>query len=243
MPIYPGDKSSLYFRCFLARGGPSVGRGLVTEPCHQPPLPGYLQPSFLEQFLPRPRPPGSCQLLTLLWAVTSNNNNKHGAWLSWAQPNTDKNAEAELPDNNIYYSTQTGPSPAPLLGNPLWRARKGWTANTSCEWLTLTGVYLVTPVSQGEASYDESRKGGAGPGQWVLMVREQFVLITGHNGQSLTRDGAPHAHHQPSLVSLTPDPDQGRMTRITIRRPPVIEILSFKLFKNTFLCTLSSLSL
>ena len=28
-----------------------------------------------------------------------------------------------------------------------------------------TGVCLVTPVSQGEASYDESRKGGAGPGQ------------------------------------------------------------------------------
>ena len=72
MPIYPGDKSSLYFpRPRLLSSpwppwSPGVGRGLVTDSAlSSAPITGYLQLSFLEQFLPRPRPPGSSKLLTV----------------------------------------------------------------------------------------------------------------------------------------------------------------------------------
>ena len=108
-----------------------------------------------------------------------------------------------LPDNNIYYSTQTGPSPAPLLGNPLWRARKGWTANTSCEWLTLVCASWLQWARERHRMM-KVVKAEQDPVSECWWSSWQFVLITGHNGQSLTRDGAPHA-----LVSLTPDPDQG----------------------------------
>ena len=98
-------------------------------------------------------------------------------------------------------------------------------------------LYLVTWLSEGEASYDESRKDGAGPGQWVLMVREQFVLITGYNGQRLARDGATHAlYHHPRhhTRSGSEEHDQNHKQA----RPPVIEILSFRPFNPTFIWTL-----
>ena len=75
------DKSSLYFSLprLLSSPGTPVRGGDWSQarPCHQRQLQDIC--SFLEQFLPRPRPPGSWWLPTQLKAVTDNNNNKHGA--------------------------------------------------------------------------------------------------------------------------------------------------------------------
>ena len=94
------DKSSLYFPLprLLSSPGPPVRGGDWSQarPCHQRQLQDIC--SFLEQFLPRPRPPGSWWLPTQLKAVTDNNNNKHGAT---HQPShvslvTNKKAAAQL---------------------------------------------------------------------------------------------------------------------------------------------------
>ena len=70
----------------------------------------------------------------------------------------------------------------------------------------------VTSMSQREASYDrcrdESRKGRSEPRWWV--VQEQFVLITGYNGQRLARDGATHAHRHHAIRSGSGEHEQNQ---------------------------------